>query len=77
MASTQSSGMDQRPKGEYRRVVELGEFPIAAINMSHNHLRSMCAALVGAGAEVRIVYDRNPDKLALLREDFPDRSHRS
>ena len=72
MASTKSSGMDHRPAGEYRRVVEPGEFPIAAIHMAHNHLRSMCAALVGAGAEVRVVYDPDPAKLALLREDFPD-----
>ena len=72
MASTKSSGMDHRPAGEYRRVVEPGDFPIAAIHMAHNHLRSMCAALVGAGAEVRVVYDPDPAKLALLREDFPD-----
>ena len=26
----------------------------------------------GAGAEVRVIHDRDPDKLALLREDFPD-----
>ena len=72
MASTKKSGMDHRPAGEYRRVVEPGEFPIAAIHMAHNHLRSMCTALVGAGAEVRVVYDPDPAKLALLREDFPD-----
>ena len=72
MASTKSSGMDHRPAGEYRRVVEPGDFPIAAIHMAHSHLRSMCAALVGAGAEVRVVYDPDPAKLALLREDFPD-----
>ena len=72
MASTKKSGMDHRPAGEYRRVVEPGEFPIAAIHMAHSHLRSMCAALVGAGAEVRVVYDPDPAKLALLREDFPD-----
>lgn len=72
MADTKASGMDHRPAGRYRRVVEPGEFPIAAIHMAHNHLRSMCAALAGAGAVVRVVYDRDPAKLALLREDFPD-----
>ena len=72
MASTKASGTDHLPEGEYRRVVEPGEFPIAAIHRDHGHLRTMCAALVGAGAEVRIIYDRDPDKLALLREGFPD-----
>lgn len=71
MAEPKASGMDHRPAGMYRRAVEPGEFPIAAIHMAHNHLRSMCAALAGAGAEVRVVYDRDPAKLALLREDFP------
>ena len=72
MSLIYSSGMDHSPDGEYRCVVEPGEFPIAAIYMAHNHLRSMCSGLVGAGAEVRVIYDRDPDKLALLRKDFPE-----
>ena len=72
MAKSRASGMDHRPTGEYRRVVEPGEFPIAAIHRAHGHLHGMCDALVGCGAEVRAIYDADLDNLTLLQASFPD-----
>lgn len=72
MKKTRASGMDHRPTGEQQRVVGPGEFPIAAIYRAHGHLHGMCDALVGAGAEVRICYDPDPNNQELLKTNFPD-----
>ena len=41
-------------------VVSGEEFPFAAVGLAHGHIYGMCAGLIGAGAQLRCVYDEDP-----------------
>jgi predicted dehydrogenase len=47
------------------------DFPVAAVGLDHNHIYGMCQGLVEAGASVEVVFDPDPDKVAIFRERFP------
>ncbi|HLS24597.1 MAG TPA: Gfo/Idh/MocA family oxidoreductase, partial [Beutenbergiaceae bacterium] len=51
--------------------VEQGEFTIAAVGLDHGHIYGMCEGLIGAGAELKWVYDPDPAKVEAFRERFP------
>ncbi len=53
------------------RVVENGEFPFAAVGLSHGHIHGMCAGLISAGANLKYVYDENPELVAAFLERCP------
>ncbi len=74
MASDRSDGMTYAPKGQARPVVAPGEFAIAAVHLDHGHIYGMCNGLVEAGAEVRWVYDPDPDRVAAFIAAFPGAS---
>ncbi|MCI8725243.1 MAG: Gfo/Idh/MocA family oxidoreductase [Hungatella sp.] len=66
------SGMNYAPKGKAEAVVKPGEFKIAAVALDHGHIYGMCNGLTEAGAEVKWVYDPDPEKVKKFQEAFPD-----
>ena len=66
-----NDGMNYAPKGKPMPVVKPGEFYIAAIALDHGHIYGMCNGLVEAGAQVKWVYDPNPDKVDHFIKEFP------
>ncbi|MDO7907988.1 Gfo/Idh/MocA family oxidoreductase [Paenibacillus sp. JX-17] len=48
-----------------------GEFPIAAVCLDHGHIYGMCNGLVSAGANVKWVYDTDPQRIKAFQEKFP------
>ena len=64
-------GMNYAPKGKPAPVVAPGEFKIAAIALDHGHIYGMCNGLTEAGAEVKWVYDPDPEKVAAFQKSFP------
>ncbi|MBQ3865243.1 MAG: Gfo/Idh/MocA family oxidoreductase [Clostridia bacterium] len=52
-------------------VVQAGEFVIAAIALDHGHINGMCQALMEAGATLKWVYDRDPEKMESFVKRFP------
>ncbi|MGN8026356.1 Gfo/Idh/MocA family protein [Microbacterium sp. 22242] len=52
-------------------VVQPGEFSFAAVGLDHGHIFGMTDGLIGAGATVRLVYDRNPQRAAEFAQRYP------
>lgn len=65
-------GMTYAPKGKPSRVVAKGEFPFAAIALDHGHIYGMCNGLVEAGADLKWVYDPDPEKVDQFVKKFPN-----
>lgn len=65
-------GMTHAPKGKPKPVVKAGEFPIAAAALDHGHIYGQCNGLLEAGAELRYVYDPDPEKVKKFRETYPE-----
>ncbi|MFT4307239.1 MAG: Gfo/Idh/MocA family oxidoreductase [Microbacterium sp.] len=66
-----SDGATYAPARMPRPVVGPGEFVIAATHLDHGHIGGMTGALVDAGATLKWVYDRMPERAEKLREAFP------
>lgn len=66
-----NDGMNYAPEGEVNKVVEAGEFVFAAVGLDHGHIYGMCNGLIEAGAELKAVYDPDPEKIKVFREKFP------
>jgi predicted dehydrogenase len=64
-------GSSYAPQGRPAPVVERGEFPFAAVMLEHGHIHGMCNGLTEAGGELRWLYDPDPNKVAALKERFP------
>lgn len=67
-----SDGMNYAPKGKPSPVVKEGEFMIAAIALEHGHIYGMCNGLKEAGAVIKWVYDRNPEKMNEFISRYPE-----
>ncbi|GAB4221692.1 MAG: Gfo/Idh/MocA family oxidoreductase [Spirochaetales bacterium] len=67
-----SSGMMYAPKGKPKPVCGKGEFAVGVVGLEHGHIYGMCNGLVEAGAEVVLVYDPDPAKVAAFRKAFPE-----
>jgi predicted dehydrogenase len=52
-------------------VVKRGEFPFAAMCLEHAHIHGMCQGLIEAGATLRWVFDRDPEKVRAFQRAFP------
>lgn len=48
-----------------------GEFTFAAIGLDHGHIYGMCNGLIGAGGELKWVYDSDPAKVEQFVSRFP------
>jgi len=66
-----SDGVDYAPRGKAGPVVKPREFVFAAAHLDHGHVYGQCNGLIGAGAELRWVYDPDPAKVAAFRAKFP------
>ncbi len=64
-------GMNYAPTGKPAPVCAPGEFVVAAVGLDHGHIYGMCNGLAEAGAEIRVVYDPDPAKVAAFCERFP------
>ncbi len=53
-------------------VVEAGDFKFAAAYFDHGHLYGQINGLTEAGGELAMLYDPDPERLATLKEKFPD-----
>ena len=58
-----SDGMNYTPQGKPAPVVKPGEFVFSAVGLDHGHINGMCQALMEAGATLKWVYDRDPEKM--------------
>jgi predicted dehydrogenase len=66
-----SEGANYAPAPMPQPVVEPGEFVIAAAHLDHGHIYGMTEGLIGAGATLKWVYDRDPAKVEAFRAKFP------
>ncbi|MEA3188938.1 MAG: hypothetical protein QOD99_2768 [Chthoniobacter sp.] len=63
--------MNYAPEGKSAPVVKPGDFVFAAIGLDHGHIYGQCNGLIEAGAELRYVVDRDPQKVADFQKKFP------
>lgn len=66
-----ADGMKYAPVGQTRPVCKPGEFKVGVIGLDHGHIYGMCNGLKEAGAEIRLVYDPDPAKLAEFLRAYP------
>ncbi|MBM7097776.1 Gfo/Idh/MocA family oxidoreductase [Bacillus sp. H-16] len=69
---TKKQGMNYAPKGKPNKVVKKGEFVFAAISLEHGHIYGMCNGLIEAGADLKWVYDPDPEKVKAFIKIYPD-----
>jgi predicted dehydrogenase len=65
------TGYDYAPKGKSKPVCQPGEFLFAAVALDHGHINGQCNGLLEAGAELRWVFDPDPQKVEAFRKSFP------
>jgi predicted dehydrogenase len=68
---SRAEGMNYAPEGKPKPVCRPEEFPFAAIGLDHGHIYGQCQGLIDAGAELRFVYDPDPEKVTAFRQRFP------
>lgn len=66
-----ADGMNYAPRGKAAPVVRPGDFSVAAIGIDHGHIYGMCNGLAEAGAEIRSVYDPDPERVKRFLETYP------
>ena len=65
-------GGSYAPKGKVSAVCAPGEFPVGVIGLDHLHIIGMCNGLTEAGADIALVYDPDPARVAMFRKVFPN-----
>ncbi len=68
-----ADGANYAPKGKPNPVVKPGEFTIAAAFLDHGHITGQCNGLTEAGADLKWVYDPDPQKVADFLKTFQPR----
>jgi predicted dehydrogenase len=68
---SRKDGMNYAPRHEAKPVVQSGEFVIAAMALDHGHIYGMCNGLVEAGAQLKWVYDPDPQKVKVFMDTYP------
>lgn len=66
-----ADGMTYAPEGRPNKVVNAGEFVMAAAHLDHGHIYGMCNGLSEAGASLKWVYDPDEAKVKAFLERFP------
>jgi predicted dehydrogenase len=69
---SQANGMNYAPQGKPKPVVQQGEFVFAAMSLEHGHIYGMCNGLLEAGASIKWVYDKDPDKVRQFIKTYPN-----
>ena len=65
-------GAGYAPTGSARRVVDSGEFVIAAAFLDHGHIYGQVNGLRDAGATLKAVYDPDPGRLQKFLATYPE-----
>lgn len=65
-------GMRYAPKGKPSPVVKGREFVFSVITLDHGHIYGICYGLREAGAVLKWVYDKDPEKVKAFVETFPE-----
>lgn len=68
---SKGDGMNYAPKGKPSPVVGNGEFAFAAMALDHGHIYGMCNGLIEAGADLKLVFDPDEQKVAAFLKAFP------
>lgn len=66
-----ADGMNYAPTGKANIVVKPGEFVFAVIGLEHGHIYGMTNGLLEAGATLKWVYDRDPEKIKEYQKKYP------
>ena len=67
-----ADGMSYAPAGKARKpVCGRGAFRVGAVGLEHGHIYGMCNGLAEAGADLALVYDVDPDKVAAFCRAYP------
>jgi len=66
-----SDGMNYAPQSKAQPVVQPGDFVFAAAYLDHGHIYGQTNGLLGAGAQLKWVYDPDPAKVAAYIAKFP------
>lgn len=66
-----SDGMNYAPVGKPSPVVARGEFKFGVVALDHGHIYGMTNGLLEAGADLKLVYDPDPAKIAAFTAKFP------
>ncbi len=66
-----NDGMNYAPQGRPNPVCNPGDFPFAAIALDHGHIFGMCNGLIEAGANLKWVYDPDPNKVKNFVSKYP------
>lgn len=64
-------GLNYAPQGKPQPVCKPGEFPFAAAALDHGHIYGQCNGLIEAGADLRYVYDPDPQKVEAFCKTYP------
>ena len=67
-----SDGASYAPESQPDRVVEEGDFVIAAAHLDHGHIHGQVQGLVDAGATLKWVFEPDAAKRNALVEKYPD-----
>ncbi|MES2308966.1 MAG: Gfo/Idh/MocA family oxidoreductase [Verrucomicrobiota bacterium] len=63
--------MNYAPRGKSKPVCNRGDFVFAAVALDHGHIYGQCNGLIEAGAELRYVYDPDPQKMEQFCKTYP------
>jgi predicted dehydrogenase len=63
--------MNYAPQGRPQPVVGSGDFVFAAAFPEHGHIYGQCNGLIEAGAELKWIYDPDPNKVEAFRQRYP------
>ncbi|NLZ55599.1 MAG: Gfo/Idh/MocA family oxidoreductase [Clostridiaceae bacterium] len=66
-----SDGMNFAPAIIEAPVVKPGEFNFAVMSLEHGHIYGMTNGLLGAGGTLKLVYDKDPEKVKKFVETYP------
>ena len=69
--TSKQDGMNYAPEGKPDPVCKKGEFLFGAVGLDHGHIYGMTNGLLEAGAELKWVYDPDPEKVTAFRKRFP------
>ena len=64
-------GMNDASTGKVPAVCVPGDFIVAAAHLDHGHIYGQCNGLIGAGGQVKWVFDPDPGKVETFRASHP------
>lgn len=64
--------MNYSPQGKPAAVCNPGDFPCAAMGLDHGHIFHQCSGLIEAGADLRLVYDPDLERIHSFQKAFPN-----